>query len=349
MSALLRSQPKALWRYPILLVCVALLAAYWAAATLVLTNDPFDVYAWGKPVALDRDNLTDDSKLLVSAIAKDPKIDLLMIGSSTTRFYSVEDLRAAFPDAGHPYNFTYHMVRPSDRNISSGILLRHTRARRVIIWLDWAYALPPAMQVEAFPAYQYDEAWFNDLRMVNGQGLSATLDRLSGRPMFSDWRDRLGEEHRGDRTIYAAFQSAAGRAALGALVTKNRGMIDRPGARTCAELPGFTAGLLPQLEHWAASGRRADIVIPAYSPAFYYSRADGTGLKLSDQLMLRRCLVEGVADLPTVRVIALDLLPRIHAIGKLARQMETSDAAKPIYRGADHWGAARARGGREDA
>jgi hypothetical protein len=30
-----------------------------------------------------------------------------------------------------------------------------------------------------------------------------------------------------------------------------------------------------------------------------------------------------------------DLLPRIHAIVKLARQMETSDAAKPVYRGAE--------------
>ena len=37
-----------------------------------------------------------------------------------------------------------------------------------------------------------------------------------------------------------------------------------------------------------------------------------------------------------------DLLPRFRAIGKLARQMETSDAAKPIYRGSDHWRAARA-------
>lgn len=37
-----------------------------------------------------------------------------------------------------------------------------------------------------------------------------------------------------------------------------------------------------------------------------------------------------------------DLLPRNHAIGKLARQMETSDAARPIYRGSDHWRAARA-------
>lgn len=37
-----------------------------------------------------------------------------------------------------------------------------------------------------------------------------------------------------------------------------------------------------------------------------------------------------------------DVLPRIHAIGKLARQMETSDAARPIYRGSDHRRAARA-------
>ena len=34
--------------------------------------------------------------------------------------------------------------------------------------------------------------------------------------------------------------------------------------------------------------------------------------------------------------IAIDLLPGNHAIGKLARRMETSDAAKPIYRGSDH-------------
>ena len=37
-----------------------------------------------------------------------------------------------------------------------------------------------------------------------------------------------------------------------------------------------------------------------------------------------------------------DVLPRSHAIGKLARQMETSDAARPIYRRSDHGGAARA-------
>ena len=37
-----------------------------------------------------------------------------------------------------------------------------------------------------------------------------------------------------------------------------------------------------------------------------------------------------------------DLLPENHAIVNLARQMETSDAAKPIYRIADYWRAARA-------
>ncbi len=34
--------------------------------------------------------------------------------------------------------------------------------------------------------------------------------------------------------------------------------------------------------------------------------------------------------------VEADLLPRNHAIGKLARQMETSDAARPFYRGSDH-------------
>lgn len=37
-----------------------------------------------------------------------------------------------------------------------------------------------------------------------------------------------------------------------------------------------------------------------------------------------------------------DVLPWNHAVGNLARQMETSDAAKPIYRESDYWRAARA-------
>jgi hypothetical protein len=41
-------------------------------------------------------------------------------------------------------------------------------------------------------------------------------------------------------------------------------------------------------------------------------------------------------------VISLDLLPRIHPIGKLSRQMEGSDAAWPIFRESDHWRPARA-------
>ena len=40
--------------------------------------------------------------------------------------------------------------------------------------------------------------------------------------------------------------------------------------------------------------------------------------------------------------VKTDLLPWNHAIVRLARQMETSDAARPFYRGSDHWGAARA-------
>jgi hypothetical protein len=37
-----------------------------------------------------------------------------------------------------------------------------------------------------------------------------------------------------------------------------------------------------------------------------------------------------------------DLLPRSHAIGKLARELETGNSARSIYRGSDHWRAARA-------
>lgn len=56
-------------------------------------------------------------------------------------------------------------------------------------------------------------------------------------------------------------------------------------------------------------------------------------------------IIAAVADVIT-RIadlrVADDVLPRNHAIGKVARQMETSDAARPIYRGSDHWRAGRA-------
>ncbi|MEG3085483.1 hypothetical protein U1707_17720 [Sphingomonas sp. PB2P12] len=38
----------------------------------------------------------------------------------------------------------------------------------------------------------------------------------------------------------------------------------------------------------------------------------------------------------------IDLLTRNYAIGKLARQMKPNDAARPFYRGLNHWGAAPA-------
>jgi len=57
------------------------------------------------------------------------------------------------------------------------------------------------------------------------------------------------------------------------------------------------------------------------------SRIEGSLTKLNDR---------------QVSGIAIDLLPGNHAIVRLARQMETSDAAKPFYRKSDHWRAARA-------
>ncbi|WP_454887075.1 DNA-deoxyinosine glycosylase [Sphingomonas oryzagri] len=48
--------------------------------------------------------------------------------------------------------------------------------------------------------------------------------------------------------------------------------------------------------------------------------------------------VRQLGENPSIDLIALpsDLLPGNHATGKLARQMETSDAARPFYRGSDH-------------
>jgi hypothetical protein len=82
------------------------------------------------------------------------------------------------------------------------------------------------------------------------------------------------------------------------------------------------------------------------------SEAEGAGPRIRQlSNAYRRCIpafarviverIIGSAPTPA-DVVQHDLLPRINATGKLARQMKTSDTARPIYRGSDHWGVARA-------
>jgi Sensors of blue-light using FAD len=87
-------------------------------------------------------------------------------------------------------------------------------------------------------------------------------------------------------------------------------------------------------------GADLDVAAPSLYTFVYCSRAaegvDDAEVGRIVESAQRRNLARGITG------VLVDLLPRIHAIGKLARQMETSDATRSIYRRADHWGSARA-------
>lgn len=316
---------------------LAVLVVYWLVASVVIALDPFDVYGWGRLVAADPRNTTDDNRYLLDAVAKDPAIDLLMVGSSTAAPYSPADLQRAYPDARHPYNLSYDAARPADRKVVMNAIVDRSKAKRLVVWLDWFYGLPQQAQDPSFPSYMYDRSRYNDLRMVNETAFGASLRMLRGGSPFDDFPRRLARRSAQFAKAYAKFQSPAALRTLASKVKMYRPIIDRAGVKSCASLASFNSGLLEPLRKWVASGRPADIVIPAYSPAFYYNRGDpASGLKLADQLMLRRCAVLETANLPGVRVIALDADAQL--TGDLRNYQDTGHlfGARPLGTALEH-------------
>lgn len=290
-----------------LLAPLGLLVVYWVVATIIIFLDPFDIYSWGIRTPVDLHNTTDDNRYLVDAVAKDPTIDLVMVGSSTAMPYSPEDLRRAYPDSLRPYNLSYDAARPVDRTAVINTIADRSKAKRLVVWLDWSYAMPKEAQNPTFPSYMYDSSRYNDLRMVNETAFGASVRILRGRNPFADYPKRLAVRNLRWQQSYAEFQSPAAMRTLASKIRMYRPTIDRPGAKGCSSLSALDSGLVEPLRKWAMSGRPADVIIPAYSPAFYFDRGDpASGLRLADQLMLRRCLVLQTAGFAGVRIFALD-------------------------------------------
>lgn len=319
------------------LALLVVLVMYWVIATIVISLDPFEIYGWGKLAHVDPRNTTNDNQYLLDAVAKDPSIDFVMVGSSTASPYSPADIQHAYPDARRPYNLSYDGARPADRRIVMNTLVDRSKAKRLVVWLDWFYGLPLRAQNPTFPSYMYDNFPYDDLRMVNETAFGASLRLLRGANVFADFAVRLANRQAQLRKAYTKFQSPRSMRNLSFEVKLYRPVIDRPGAKNCSSLEALQAGLIQPLTKWVASGRAADIIIPAYSPAFYFDRGDpASGVKLEDQLMLRRCAALAAAKLPGVRVIALDADTQL--TGNLANYHDPGHlyGRRPLQTALDH-------------
>jgi hypothetical protein len=293
----------------LLVVCLAVLLGYWVIACAVIATDPYDLYPWGTAARYDRNDVTDNNKLLVRAVAKDPQAKVVIIGSSTAKFYSLAQWQAVYktPNVG---TLIYRGVRPGDRDIVLNNFIRYSSARHFVIWFDHSYAFSGNQLAGDFPDYSYDEELFNDLRLINGRAMSATLRIWRGKDLYPQWRKRFAEELAGDVKRYRTFQSAESRVEIADRVARTPPFRKTPRANLCAPESALVRGLINPIAILDRMGRSVDIIIPAYSPLFYYFKGDGSpGLDLSDQLELRRCLVENTSRLRNVRVVALDADP----------------------------------------
>jgi len=286
---------------------LGLLVAYWLIAILVLAIDPFDVYPWGWRTRLPEVDTTDDSKFLVAVAAKDPAIDLVMIGSSVSDSYTPEQIQGVFPSVHDAWNMSYPAASPADRALTVDTFLKYSHAKRFIIWIDWTYTLPPTKQRDNFPAYLYDSSYANDLQMVNQEALSAIWDLLRGPGAF--WKIKLLEEQRStlDAANFKAFQTPDAMRNLELLIRANRRPLSGAWRFPCSRYPALDLQLLPELRRFSQRHISVDLVFPAYSPAAYYV-ADFRGKEamLPDQLNLRRCVVAISSGIPGVAVWAPD-------------------------------------------
>ncbi|OYW52450.1 MAG: hypothetical protein B7Y80_18660 [Hyphomicrobium sp. 32-62-53] len=197
-----------------------------------------------------------------------------------------------------------------------------------MIVFDWMYAQQRNELRPDFPIYLYDKSPFNDLRAVNPDGIRRSIRVLLGETIFSE-AEAFARYKNNLSKSYAKFQSPESIKKLDGLIEAGRGTIDAK-PEVDLECNNFTAianDLIPAVKGFAESGTLVDIIIPAYSFAFYYEwRSQISDTLLEDQLVTRSCLVEGLDGVANTRIFAFDAIDWVS--GDLSNYWDTGH----IYR-----------------
>ncbi len=298
----------------LLIAMAAVLAVWWGALVLVLAVDPLNLYSWGvAPKLADSGYPPEATPYLIDVVAKDPAVDTVLIGGSTSVAFRRDLMKEELAGTGNAFNVSYSAVRAGDRALVSERLLASTSLRRVLIAVDWIYALQGPLNSEpSFPAYLYDRSPFNDARMIGLDTVNLAVDAVSHHPLgLSDWSWPAYEASR--KKLYSRFQTPEQMLRLRDAIGRYRAEVATPTTLTCADLDAVNRQLLPFVRALSVKKIEIDLFFPPYSYAAYYDwlatpqrRAIvGAGF-LEDQLLLRRCLVDAVAAMPGTRVFAFD-------------------------------------------
>lgn len=299
------------WAY--LVIFGLIFFAFWVVGIFILAVDPLNIYRWGYTPRLASDTYSPDAMpFLARAVARDPDIDTVLVGGSTS-IAITQNLMAHFlPDARKPFNISYSGPRPNDRATIIDQLLSYSKLHHVIVAFDDLYGFQKYSMLEGFPTYLYDNSALNDLRMVNPLNAELALRVARGEVLsapewdFGDYRNLRVQRLR-------SFQTPQAMEHMAELVRRYRPGIDKPTSRTCADFPALVNQLIPAAQKASRRNISFDVVILPYSLAAYYEWQGEPGMTselgasvMNNLLLARRCLVEGLRDMPKVRIFAFD-------------------------------------------
>ncbi|MBO9500287.1 hypothetical protein [Brevundimonas sp. A19_0] len=301
------------WLGPVTTVFLVIMAGYWAAAAFVIGVDPLDIYPWGKPVTRGAGSTAEAHEDLLAAIVRDPSVDLLLVGGSTTAGYTEGQLRDWMPGlTRNPANLSYYSPRTGDQEMLLDLIEKHSYARHIIITYHISYTEPRGGMRSGFPVHLLDDDWLNDLQLVSPHSVSLAGDVLAGRPPYGDSPVQRSEDQRREDK-YRDFQTAAAMDDLAGRLERGQPTLTGPAPRSCSAYPAVTDVLVPFARRMARRGVRVDIMMPAYSVAMYGNWAtmpDVLGRYpanfMERDLAARRCVVTLLDDTPGVKVVAFE-------------------------------------------
>lgn len=296
------------WRAarPMLWAAVLICGIYLSLAALVISVDPHNVYDWGAEPRIEAGDTPRDLVIdWIDVAAKDPSYNTYLVGSSITAMYTPEYLQGVLGPEARVANLSYGGPRPLDRDLVLGRLVDNPHMEHLILTFDWTYIRDPEVTNRFFPTFLYDDDIWNDLRMVNLPTIRKTFDILDGKLTYRNG-DEASYLEFVDK-MYAGFQQPTEMSRINRLIERNRAGIAAASGRTCDSYRSINEQLVPDLKALSARGVKVDVLFPIVSYAFYHVRRnDISPTLLDEQMIARRCLVEAAADLPHVRIFALD-------------------------------------------
>jgi hypothetical protein len=299
---------------PFLPVIGSIGAAYIFGAVVLALVDPLALYSWGisAPLKADGDYSMELTPYLIEAAAKDPRFDTLVIGASTGHFYTPKMMQEIIPGTKQAFNLSYGRPSAADRDAVAALVLRYSHANHYIIEADWSYIIAQRdlLPADSFPLFLYDDKWWNDVRDMKYSVMKLTVAAMRDHMLWTpSWSKALEQE-----TYIARYRVAHSSTFIGnyaAIIARHKGAVDAPSILTCEDMDSIRGSLIPFVTELSRRGAQVDLLVPPYSWIIYY-RAGEPGdtfhrpTLLNDVLVMRKCVVQGVAGLPGVRIHAFD-------------------------------------------